>query len=245
MNHKTITVITGPLRSGTSCLTGLLEMCGFDLGKNIRVLKRPTEHNPKGHFETDLMFTINYRLIGETKPDFNFYNPPLHKDLKQHAESREKYFDLFTRKFDGNLLKDPLLCFTYSMWRQRWSRLGNAIYCLRNPLSVAKSMVKRYGFTLEQGLEAWQTYTDCFMKNMSAVEADYYIFDFDAFQKNPIRILNGVLQWLEHPFDIKDIEKYIEEFYSADFVQSSTEALTADLPQEIRRKYDELCEKSP
>ena len=49
-----VTIVTGPLRSGTSCVTGLLELCGFDLGKNVRILRNPTPMNPRGHFEPDL-----------------------------------------------------------------------------------------------------------------------------------------------------------------------------------------------
>ncbi len=63
---KEVTIVTGPMRSGTSCTTGLLERCGLDLGRNIRILRNKTEFNPSGHFEADLLFTINERLIVET-----------------------------------------------------------------------------------------------------------------------------------------------------------------------------------
>lgn len=47
-------------------MTGLLELCGLDLGKNIRILRDPTEYNLKGHFEHDLLFTVNERLLIES-----------------------------------------------------------------------------------------------------------------------------------------------------------------------------------
>lgn len=54
-----VTLVTGPLCSGTSCVTGLLELCGFDLGRRVRILRNPTDYNPKGHFEPDLLVTIS------------------------------------------------------------------------------------------------------------------------------------------------------------------------------------------
>ena len=44
---KEASIVTGPMRSGTSCVTGLLERCGFDLGRNIRVLRDSTPMNPR------------------------------------------------------------------------------------------------------------------------------------------------------------------------------------------------------
>ena len=72
-----VTIVTGPIRSGTSCITGLLERCGFDLGRNIRILRDETEFNPKGHFEPDLLYTINERLLIEVPGgEWGLLDPP-------------------------------------------------------------------------------------------------------------------------------------------------------------------------
>jgi hypothetical protein len=69
------------MRSGTSCVTGLLELCGFDLGRNIRVLRNPTPMNPRGQFEHDLLFTVNERLLVETGILYGVFVPPPHDEL--------------------------------------------------------------------------------------------------------------------------------------------------------------------
>ena len=68
---KVIIVVTGPMRSGTSCVTGMLERCGFDLGRNVRILRKKTRYNPTGHFEPDLLYAINERLLSESSNNTN------------------------------------------------------------------------------------------------------------------------------------------------------------------------------
>lgn len=56
-------------------MTGLLGKMGFDLGKNIRILTRSSDYNPKGHFELDLPFTINARPLMEASPNCDMLCP--------------------------------------------------------------------------------------------------------------------------------------------------------------------------
>jgi hypothetical protein len=210
-----VTVVTGPLRSGTSCITGLLERSGFDLGRNVRVLRNRTEHNPLGHFEPDLLFTINERLLVETPGRRSgVLRVPGRESLAELAGKRERYFKLFIRKFDGELCKDPLLCLTLPFWEKHWPELQRAVFCLRHPLAAARSMQKRYDLSLSEGLELWHTYTRRFFQ--ADKRCKVFVLDFDAFVRDPVGEFAMLLDWLGRSRSLEDIEKNLEGFFSAE-----------------------------
>jgi hypothetical protein len=236
---KNIVVVTGPLRSGTSCLTGLLERCGFDLGRNIRVARVPTEHNPRGHFEPDLLFTINACLLSEVEMKDGIFYVPDAQALTELAAKRQRYFQLFLRKFDGQLCKDPLFCLTLPLWERHWPALRQAIYCLRHPLAVARSMEKRYGISLEHGLQLWHTYTTRFFQGTNRCEI--FVFDFDAFQHQPQAVLAQLLVWLGRPQPEPEFQKQLAGYWEATFVHWTFDATALQsLPVSVQELYLQL-----
>jgi len=239
---KEITIVTGPLRSGTSCTTGLLEKCGVDLGRTVRVLRNPTEYNPCGHYEPDLLFTINNQLIKESgNGTYSALMPPPEADVSAIFHKRSRYFQLFIKKFDGELCKDPLLCLTLKGWRQYWPELKRAVFCLRNPLAVAKSMNHRYGIELPDAFGLWQTYTIRFLKSIKGL--DCFIFDFDQFCSNPLLSFAALLDWLKKPCEISILEKNVSEFLiTARSVINSNQLIM--LPSDTLNLYQELL-KNP
>jgi len=206
-----ITIVTGPMRSGTSCVTGFLELCGFDLGRNIRVLRNETSMNPKGHFELDLLFTINERLLVESGPGNGVFTPPKTREIRELAAQRDKYFSLFLKKFDGNLCKDPLFCLTLGAWKNYWPQLQRVVFCLRNPLSVALSMQARYGFSVDYGIRLWDLYTSSFLDNATGLNV--FIVDFDRLCREPLAAFSNLLQWLECPLDSETLKQHIHSFF--------------------------------
>lgn len=237
---KEVSIITGPMRSGTSCITGLLECCGFNLGNGIRILRNKTEHNPSGHFELDLLFTINERLLAEVPngPWDIFYVPDEHA-ISNLAANREKYFNLFLSKFDGNICKDPLLCLTLPLWEKHWPQLTNAVFCLRHPLTVAHSMKKRYGLSVEKGLELWHIYTNRFYGSIKRCRV--FILDFDAFIANPVDVLMDLLNWLGKRIDKGHVKKHIADFFKIGHVHwSFKESDLDDVPIHIKKLYLEM-----
>jgi hypothetical protein len=237
---KEITIVTGPLRSGTSCVTGLLERCGFDLGRNIRILRNGTEFNPKGHFEPDLLYTINERLLVES-PNGR-WNPlciPEEQAIAGVAAKRERYFQLFLRKFDGEVCKDPLFCLTLLLWEQRWPELRRAIFCLRHPVAVARSMHERYWITMDLGLELWQTYTSRFFR--AAKRSQVFVFDFDAFSSTPVTVFALLLDWLGRPRPQEDIQSRLAGFFGSEHIHwDCDDADLQHIPAHIKDLYLEI-----
>lgn len=237
---KDVTVVTGPMRSGTSCITGLLELCGLDLGQNLEVLRDSTEYNPRGHFELGLLFTINERLCYEASGgSASIFNIPEQMAMDRIAACRKRYFQLFINQFDGELCKDPLMCVTWRYWEENWPHLNQAIFCLRHPLSVAHSMRNRYGISIAHGLQLWQTYTLRFFQ--SVVRCKIYIFDFDYFLQNPEDSLSSLLQWLKKPVRIEQIRSHVCNFFETKFVHAYYSKNEVDiLPAAISKLYDDI-----
>ncbi len=232
---KKVIAVTGPMRSGTSCVTGLLELCGFNLGRNIRVLRNPTSMNPKGHFELDLLFTVNHRLLTECGPGYDVFNPPQREKLLNQASRRKNYFNLFRKKFDGELCKDPLFCHTIGAWRQNWPELTAVIFCLRNPPAVASSMQTRYSLTISRGMSLWHTYSSRFLENTSGMPV--FIFDYDRFCREPSATFSQLLTWLNRPVSEKTVQRHLNSFFIA---PCSIPAFTTEYRGQVPRETDEM-----
>lgn len=54
-------LVLGPPRSGTSCLTGCLKICGAEVGRAPAY--EPDHRNPKGYFENRAIYEFNVRTI--------------------------------------------------------------------------------------------------------------------------------------------------------------------------------------
>jgi len=235
-----VTLVTGPLRSGTSCLTGLLEQCGFDLGTNLDVLRAPSPHNPLGHFECSLLLTINKRLLLEADGRGELLRVPTLDALARLAPRRENYFKLFIREFDGDLCKDPLMCLTLPFWEPRWPALTRVVYCLRHPLAVARSMSRRYEIDVPGGLEAWLAYTRRLLD--APRRAAFHVFCFDNFQHRPVETLGRTLLWLRRPLDPESIRQKVASFYNRDHIHWAPD--DSDLPPQVEAVYRDLLRQS-
>jgi hypothetical protein len=232
---RDITIVTGPARSGTSSVTGLLEGCGFNLGRNVRILREQSADNPRGDLEPDLLLAINYRLLAEARSE----RPgelPNEEALAALAAQRENYFQIFIRKFDGDLIKDPMLCLVLPLWEQRWDELRNVIYCLRHPLEVARSCEKRYGQTAEQGLELWNIFTRRFFA--SSKRRRVFVFDFNAFLNSPFDNFVPLLEWLGRSMPGAEVQRRLDEILGPRHIHwSCDETDLQKLPVHVRELY--------
>jgi hypothetical protein len=225
------------MRSGTSCVTGLLELCGFDLGRNIRVLRNPTPMNPRGHFEHDLLFAINERLLVEAGP-FGAFAPPSRDELMALAANRQNYFRIFLKDFDGELCKDPLFCLTLAAWLNVWPELRRAVFCLRNPAEVAVSMRKRYGTDFHEGLRIWREYSLRFIENSGMINV--FIFDYNRFCREPLNTFSKLLNWFERPVDLEILRGHIASFWNTPTSTPSSDFGGDALPDGIQKLYSDL-----
>jgi hypothetical protein len=183
-------------RSGTSVITGLLNAHGLNLGPEHQLLgSSPT--NPTGHFEHTGILQINEALLHKFGGSWN--SPPKLAPMWETgaelhglaAEAAAHIRNLADRGPWG--WKEPRTTMLLPFWQRLVPDLRYVI-CIRNPLEVAQSLVKRDGMTMKAGLELWRSYTRAALGHTSGC---FRILTFyqDYFD-NPLRELNRLANLL-------------------------------------------------
>jgi len=162
MAPPTIICVTGMGRCGTSAVAGVLNLLGVSLGPADHLMG-PAASNPKGHWEHEPLVRLNDEILAsyggcwDEPPSFpaGWHRSPAMADLRQRAR------EIVQADFDGVELwawKDPRSSVTLPFWQDLLPPM-KYIICLRNPLDVAYSLLRRDGSALEKSGEVWLTYT--------------------------------------------------------------------------------------
>lgn len=147
--------ILGMHRSGTSCLAGITQAAGVFLGE----VHTQNPHNAKGNRENPRVMQLNNSLLEAVGASWD--NPDITPAVAPLQTEQAQLLAALRRAADSSLygLKDPRLAFTVQSWI---SCLGGSpaayLVSFRNPMSVARSLQARNGFSIEQGLHLWCLY---------------------------------------------------------------------------------------
>ena len=143
-------VVLGMHRSATSlCAKGLHE-AGVHMGTD---LLGAIPSNPFGHYENRAFVQLNDVILSAAGGSWD--NPPPEKDIvKAGMTLRTRIRETIERESAGQELwgwKDPRTTLTIKCY---WDYLVNPhiFACFRHPVSVAKSLAKRDGFSLAEGV---------------------------------------------------------------------------------------------
>jgi len=149
----TSVIILGMHRSGTSCLAGSLEPFGLYLGP----VNKAAPHNKRGNQEHSKVVDINNRVLQAngarwSSPPLNF---PCHWPDSLRDE-RDRFLDNQSSQSIWGF-KDPRTLLTLEGWLEG---IPNAVLVgtFRNPISVAESLARRDGSSLQRGLGLWTLY---------------------------------------------------------------------------------------
>ena len=197
-NRQTCILVLGMHRSGTSAITGVLELLGVDLGDD---LMSADEGNLKGYFENKTFFELNRKLLSEIGSSWNdtFYHTSKlesvkDKDIaiiKQLIRSEFAISDIFS-------IKDPRLVFLFPVYARALEELNINIKILipyRNPLEVAGSLKKRNGFSSERGMLLWAYHVvlaEKYTRNYKRI-----FFSFDKLLNNPSTVIHDISDKLD------------------------------------------------
>lgn len=195
-------IILGSARSGTSLTGSILH----ELGVHILKPDFVDEFNPQGYWGED--------------PELLKLNQAIRTSLGERVERNgpgESLGELFVPKqwdFNSNLAqlrptaialrssydthglwawKDVNMSLTLPLWKEI---IPSAYYlvCVRNPLAVARSEVRRYGYSLTRALASWQVYTTAALKN---VEGEKFLTVFyDDLLDRPSSIIEQIAAFL-------------------------------------------------
>jgi len=140
-------------RSGTSCLTGVLQERGLELGD----VYTQAPHNKKGNRENAEIMALNEAILMQNSCT---WNAP--KDIKIWTEEQKQKRSLIINNIKGNAnafwgFKDPRTVFTLPFWLEEIEDVSY-IGTYRHPLKVAQSLLKRNGMPIDDGVELWYRY---------------------------------------------------------------------------------------
>lgn len=158
--QPTALIILGVHRSGTSALTGLMDLLGWQSPAH-QIPKLP--QNPKGFFESRPAARLNDALLehfDQTWRDLR-PNPVFDGALPWLEEEKARARTLIEEEFGEVpflVFKDPRLCRLLPFWKEVFEDARTpvkAIFTMRHPKEVAQSLKVRNGLSPSHGMLLW------------------------------------------------------------------------------------------
>jgi glycosyltransferase involved in cell wall biosynthesis len=221
--------ILGMHRSGTSAIARAVNLLGAYLGEE-KDLMPPSPDNPEGYWERADIFSLQERILKKMKRTWDMTIPlpdEWHTDttigpLKDEIET------LIRSHFSAHPLwawKDPRTSLLLPLWRERLDSLGinlSAIFVLRNPLDVARSLKKRDGIPYDKGFGIWFTYSLAALEAISEIPTVFVLYDrFLANWETELRYCAEVLK-IDWPDNDIELRKKMNLFIRPDLRHSAS-----------------------
>jgi len=231
-------MVTGMHRSGTSCITGLLSLCGFSLGTSHALLNERRFDNEKGHFENLGAVTINERILRGAGGSWD--DPPLPNEIARVGEAFVPEIREFLDTFNGDIVKDPRICLTVSLWEEfSTGCLEAIILCLRHPMSVALSLHRRNGIPIDGGLGLWVRYNASIMENIG--KTPLIVVDYDNLKSNLPFEMGCLMDRLGRKLLAEELVRLTEGFYSEELDHAPLEQRQdVHLPGQVNALYQTM-----
>ena len=161
---RSLLLVLGMHRSGTSALAGVLQKLGVELGEE---LLPPTRDNPKGYFENahvvaahEALFSAMHRGWQDPRPLPEGWRNTLAADQAQQSLV-ECVRSMFAGGNTAISVKDPRTSRVVPLWRDVARAVGaevGAMLMLRHPVEVAASLRRRDGLSSARSHLLWITY---------------------------------------------------------------------------------------
>jgi hypothetical protein len=158
--EQRVICVLGMHRSGTSLVTRLLNLLGVYLGPEKHLMP-PTAANPRGYWEHQLLTDLDDEVLARLGGSWDA-PPPVSSEMfaaPELADVRRRARALLATEFGDAPLwgwKDPRTSLVLPFW-QRLVQPAGYVICLRDPLDVARSLVR--SDEVGRGVELWLRYT--------------------------------------------------------------------------------------
>lgn len=256
-NRKSIVVVTGMHRSGTSALTRGLLALGFDLGDNL--LNPSERENPTGYWEDLDILALSEKVLNLLGRRWQSVKPLYPQDftacpLDPLIEEGRALISGKMRGLPAWAFKNPRTGPLLPFWKAVFESLpidARYVAVVRNPHSVVRSLEARNGFAAGYGYALWTAHYLDTLRNLA--DAPCTFVSYEQLLADPAGQLRRVSEALGRPWDSPveaAVEAYARDFVSQDLNHfDSVEAdLQADAScfDETRELYEllsELCRK--
>lgn len=217
-------IVLGMHRSGTSALTGVLNLLGFSAGKRMIASNK---FNERGYFENarlnqildDLLKSLNHGWFDERVLSAGWL------ESKQSAAAVEDIRGLFVKEFNFNrpcVIKDPRVCRLLPLLQSILTSMDvvpGYIFSLRSPLAVIRSLVRRDSMAVQRAALLYVAYildAELYTREKPRIFINYDDLLRD-WRSAAFQIRSELGQDIL-PIDLDDlrVQKDIDEFLSAD-----------------------------
>ncbi len=222
-------LVLGMHRSGTSCLTGLLETTGLWLSE----VPRHNKNNVKGNLENKTIQAVNAAILAQCGGSWDAPPRTIAWDQIDTGPIRSALAVFSDRP--RWLVKDPRMVLTLEAWLPHLSSF-QIIGSFRHPASVARSLAARNKFPFDKGLNLWAHY------NRRLVELQqrhqFPLVSFDLPPRAYLSQFSDLSSFLSLPFDATAAA----DFYRPEAVHHAG-ADESILPSDVVRLYEELMDR--
>ena len=214
-NYKPLTTegvyLLGMHRSGTSCLTGLLETSGLWIGN----APRQSNWNAKGNLEDVDVRVLNEQVLERFGGS---WRQPV-EDLPARAVKPDRVLEVLKayRRQPRWIIKDPRLLFTLGLWLPHTPNYRFA-GTFRHPLAVARSLQRRNDMPLPEGIKLWELYNRMLVTLHR--QRGFPLINFDLGGHAYLSQFEALCRELELPYNAGAVQ----EFYEARLINQQPEA---------------------
>ena len=186
-------------RSGTSATAGLLVNLGLT-GPRPDDIFPASSSNERGYWESVSLLRCNERLLKAV--GYGRYSPPpvtlRWDDVAGYEDIRRAALRWFATNYAGRpmVAKDPRFCLTLPFWRDVLPAPMAAIFVLRHPLSVARSMQARDNFPITKCLAIWDRYIRSASLVLEGLPT--LVVEYDSMMADPSATNEEISRFLEH-----------------------------------------------
>lgn len=216
MKKKAI-VVLGMHRSGTSAVSGLLNLLGINLGKNLLKV-RPD--NLKGFWEHNEILRQHENLLSQLGYSWDDVRPlPEGWQRQIKVQSiKEKIVQILNRDFSKEqiwAIKDPRMCLLAPLWNEVFRSIDvqpHFILVFRHPTEVIQSLGRRNGFHHAKSTLLWLRHNLLAEKGTRGQPRVF--INFENLMSDPLSILEGISSRLKFdwPLSPQSAENKIKEF---------------------------------
>jgi hypothetical protein len=176
--------ILGMHRSGTSTVTRVVNCMGASLGEKNDLLPA-ADQNPEGFWEREDIIKLHDKMLFRFNRRWDTVVPlpdSWHRS-KRMQPLREELVEIIKINFSEHELwawKDPRSTILFPVWRDILDELGielSAVYVIRNPLDVARSLKKRNGFSYRKSFNIWFNYNIAAMRETVGIPTACISYD--------------------------------------------------------------------
>ncbi len=233
-----IICVLGMHRSGTSLITGLLNLLGVYLGPPEHLIE-PQADNPKGFWEHEEITKLNDEILAVLGG--TWHEPPAlqlgWEGAAQLSSLRKRARALIRQEFATSDIwgwKDPRTCITLPFW-QRLLPPMQYVICLRNPIDVASSLERRDGFSLDKGVRLWLAHVSAALQH-TAGKPRLFVFYEDVVEngQEELQCLAEFIGRSEY-VECADVQRRAEEFIDDELQHHRT--LIVDVVDEARLAF--------